>query len=65
MNYNNYIEINSDIRFGKPVLKGTRITVSDILGMLANGISEIEIIGDYPNISINHIRACLKIPIFN
>ena len=59
-NYNNYIEINPEVRFGKPVIKGTRISVSDILGMLSNGISEKEITEDYPGISIEHIRACLE-----
>ena len=59
-NFNDFIEISSDVRFGKPVIKGTRITVSDILGMLANGISEKEITEDYPNISIDQIRACLE-----
>lgn len=59
MEYKNYIEIDPKIRFGKPVIKGTRISVFDILGWLASGMSYEEIISDYPSIKKEHILACL------
>ncbi len=54
------IEINNDVRFGKPIIKGTRISVSDILSMLANGLSTQEIIEDFPQLNLEQIRACLE-----
>jgi len=59
MNIQNYIEINSEKRFGKPVIKGTRISVSDVLNWLANGLSREEIIQDFPELDDAHINACL------
>ena len=53
MDYKAYIEINPNIRFGKPVIKRTRISVFDILGWLASGMSYEEIISDYPSIKKN------------
>jgi uncharacterized protein (DUF433 family) len=43
-----YISINPEIRFGKPCIKNTRIAVSDILQWLASGMSNTEILEDYP-----------------
>jgi uncharacterized protein (DUF433 family) len=60
MEYSEYIEINNDIRFGKPVIKGTRISVSDILEMLSNGMSISEIIEDFPQLNDTQIKMCLK-----
>ncbi|MCU0351933.1 MAG: DUF433 domain-containing protein [Flavobacterium sp.] len=59
INYIEYIEIKSDVRFGKPILKGTRISVYDVLNWLANGMSINEIILDYPELSEIQIKACL------
>lgn len=53
------IIINPDIMVGKPIIKGTRITVEHILGLLAQGISIPEIIEDYPHIHKDDIYACL------
>ncbi|NLO18645.1 MAG: DUF433 domain-containing protein [Ignavibacteria bacterium] len=58
--YQKYIEIDSSVRFGKPVILGTRISVADILEMLANGMSFKEIIVDFPQINETQILACLK-----
>ncbi|GHV76326.1 hypothetical protein AGMMS49942_11470 [Spirochaetia bacterium] len=55
----NYITIDRDIRFGKPCIKGTRITVGDILQWLSEGISTQEILEDYPELQEVHIRAAL------
>ena len=54
-----YIAVNNEIRFGKPCIKGTRITVQDILQWLANGMSYRDIIIDYPELQEIHIRAAL------
>ena len=59
MQFREYIEINSDVRFGKPVIKGTRITVADILQMLGNGLTIKDIIEDFPLLNENQIYACL------
>jgi len=54
-----YISINPDIRFGKPCIKGTRIAIADILQWLASGISNNEILDDYPLLEEAHIKAAL------
>lgn len=59
MNYNNYIEIVPEKRFGRPCIKGTRISVYDILNWLANGMTKTEIIEDFPELSEDQINACL------
>jgi uncharacterized protein (DUF433 family) len=55
----NYIEIHSDKRFGQPCIKGTRISVYDILSMLAAGMNREEIIEDFPELSDEAIKAAL------
>jgi len=55
-----YISIDSEIRFGKPCIRGTRIAVTDILQWLASGMSQEEILDDYPNLENIHIRAALS-----
>jgi uncharacterized protein (DUF433 family) len=60
IDYKEYIEINPQVRFGKPVIKGTRISVYDVLQWLASGLSHEEIISDFPQLSNNHILACLS-----
>ncbi|MBX3293348.1 MAG: DUF433 domain-containing protein [Acidobacteria bacterium] len=59
MNASTYISIDPNIRFGKPCIKGTRIAVSDILQWLASGMSEEEILVDFPQLKTEHIRAAL------
>ncbi len=54
-----YIGIDQGIRFGKPCIKGTRITVGDILQWLSEGIPVSEILEDYPSLQEIHIRAAL------
>ena len=58
-NYADFIEINTDIRFGRPCVKGTRITVYDVLGWLAAGMTSVQIIKDFPELNTLQIRACL------
>ena len=59
IDYKQYITINSETRFGKPVIIGTRITVFDVLNWLANGMTINEIIEDFPELDENQIKACL------
>lgn len=59
MTYKNFIEITPGKRSGKPCIKHTRITVYDVLGWLAQGMTTVEIIEDYPELSAEQIQACL------
>ena len=59
MDYRKFIEVNPSIRFGKPVIIGTRITVYDVLQWLASGMSHYEIIIDFPQLNEQQILACL------
>jgi uncharacterized protein (DUF433 family) len=60
INYKDFIEVNPEIRFGKPVLIGTRITIYDVLQWLASGMSHEEIIADFPQLDETKILACLS-----
>jgi len=60
MNYLDHISIDPNIRFGKPCIKGTRISVYDVLSWLASGMTNIQIIEDYPELNDEKIRACLS-----
>jgi len=57
--YSEIITINADVRFGKPCIRGMRISVYDILGWLASGMSSNEIIQDYPELTEEDIKAAL------
>jgi uncharacterized protein (DUF433 family) len=59
MDYREHIQIDPNIRFGKPCIKGTRISVYDVLGWLASGMSTEEIIEDFPQLTKDQILACL------
>ena len=59
MNYNDFLESRSDVMLGKPVIKGTRITVELILKMLSEGASAADIIVAYPHLQAVHINAVL------
>ena len=59
VDYRNFISIDPEIRFGKPCLTGTRIAVGDVLGWLGAGMSEAEIIEDFPELTHEQIMACL------
>ncbi len=56
MNFEDYISISPDIRSGKPCIKGTRITVYDILEYLAGGMTVQEILEDFPSLSHEDIQ---------
>ena len=59
MDYRDRIAIDPAIRFGKPCIKDTRITVGDVLSYLAGGMSQEQILADFPQLSSDDIRACL------
>lgn len=59
MDWQSRISVDSTTRSGKPCIKGTRITVYDILEYLAGGMTEAEILEDFPVLSSDDIRACL------
>jgi uncharacterized protein (DUF433 family) len=54
------ITIEPGKRGGKPCVRGLRITVYDVLGWLAAGMTEAEILSDYPDLEAEDIRACLR-----
>lgn len=51
------IEVNPDIMFGKPVIKGTRVTVEQILHKLAEGMTADEVMKDHPHLQMDDIYA--------
>ena len=57
---NERIQIDARICHGKPVIRGTRVLVSTILGALAGGDSIEEVLEDYPNITEEDVRAALE-----
>lgn len=59
MNLEDYITVTPEVRNGKPCIRGTRITVADVLEYLAGGMSEQEILDDFPDLRPEHIRAVL------
>jgi len=59
MEYGHIITIEPGKRGGKPCIRGLRITVSDVLDYLAGGMSEQDILRDFPDLTADDIRACL------
>jgi len=59
MDWTKFIEVTPGVRSGKPCLVGTRITPTDILEYLAGGMTEDDILRDFPNLTRDHIRAVL------
>ena len=57
--YTEIISIDPNVRFGKPVIRGSRISVYDVLGWLASGMSKDQVIEDYPELTTEHVNACL------
>jgi uncharacterized protein (DUF433 family) len=58
------ISIEPDICGGRPTIAGTRMRVTDILEALAEGVSEEEIVADFPYVTLEDIRACLAYAAF-
>jgi uncharacterized protein (DUF433 family) len=59
MNYQDIITVEPGKRGGHPCVRGMRITVADVLGWLATGMSPAEILLDYPELTEEDFRACL------
>lgn len=59
IDYKTIIKRNPNKRFGKPCVRDTRITVFDVLGWLAAGMTYNEIIEDFPELTMDDIKACL------
>jgi uncharacterized protein (DUF433 family) len=59
MDWQERITIDSKILVGKPVIKGTRLSVEFIIGLLAQGWSEAEVLRNYPGLMPDDIKACL------
>ncbi len=59
MDYRTIITIEPGKRGGRPCVRGLRITVYDVLEYLASGMSEAEILADFPDLTSDDIRACL------
>lgn len=59
MDWQERIVVDPNILTGKPVVKGTRLAVEFIIGLLAKGWKESEILEQYPGLTAEDIRACL------
>jgi uncharacterized protein (DUF433 family) len=67
MNWQDFIVQDEEILVGKPTIKGTRLSVEFLVGLLAQGWSEQQILDNYPRLSKDHLKAlfhyiqdCLK-----
>ena len=60
MNSQERIVVDPEIRSGKPVVKGTRIAVSDVLDYLSPGTTVDELLADFPQLAREDISACLE-----
>jgi len=59
MSWQDRITVDPTVRSGKPCIKGTRITVYDVLEYMAGGMGESEILADFPDLTAEDLRACL------
>jgi uncharacterized protein (DUF433 family) len=59
MNYRDYITIEPNKRGGKPCVRSLRITVYEVLEYLASEMTEQEILGDFPDLTHEDLKACL------
>lgn len=59
VDYSKIIRIEPGKRSGKPTIRGTRMTVTDVLEYLAGGMSEEEILAEFPDLTTEDIKACL------
>jgi uncharacterized protein (DUF433 family) len=60
MGYKNYLEAKADVMLGKPVIKGTRITVEVVLKKMSEGASVDDIKEMYPELTSQQINACIE-----
>ena len=57
MNWRDYIEMNDEVLLGKPLIKGTRISIEHIIKLLASGWSEKEVLDNYPRLTKSSLQA--------
>jgi len=57
MNWQDYIEVKQEVAMGKPVFKGTRLTVEFVLERLGEGASADDLVANYMGLTAEHIRA--------
>ena len=62
MNYRDIITTEPGKRSGKPSIRGMRITVQDVVEYLAGGMTEEEILSDFPELTHEDIKACIEFP---
>jgi uncharacterized protein (DUF433 family) len=58
MDYRDHITIDPDVRSGKPCIRGTRISVTDIFDYLGGGMTIAEVLDDFPDLTPEDIQAC-------
>jgi uncharacterized protein (DUF433 family) len=61
MDYRAIITIEPDKMGGEPCIRGLRITGYDVLDYLGSGMTEAEILADFPDLTVDDIRACLAL----
>lgn len=59
MNYSDFISIDPNARFGRPCIIGSRISVADVLGWMASGMTLDEILADFLELTIEQLKASL------
>lgn len=59
IDYSRIITIEPDKRSGKPCIRGTRMSVTDVLEYLAGGMTQDELLAEFPDLTVEDIRACL------
>jgi uncharacterized protein (DUF433 family) len=59
MTWRDRIELDPEVLVGKPVVRGTRLAVEFVLDMIASGVSEQEILSNYPRLTHEDILACV------
>ncbi len=59
MTWQDRIVLGPEVLTGKPVVKGTRLAVDFIVGLLAEGWAEAQVLAEYPGLTPEDIRACL------
>ncbi|MFH1114772.1 MAG: DUF433 domain-containing protein [Pseudomonadota bacterium] len=59
MDWKKRIVIDPEILVGKPVIRGSRLSVEFIVGLMAHGWSEDDILGNYPGLTVDDLHACL------
>ena len=60
MDWRDRIEVRPDVMVGKPVIKGRRLTVAFIVDLFAQGWTEADMLRNYPGITAEDVRACLR-----